>query len=540
MSEKADSVVVCGRGTSKGQVPAGAVRGRRRGVIGHKMPFDNRLRFLIAAAGLGWGVCVWAQAPGGPDASSDDKAAAEEVELGRSIAGPKEQLHTRRYLKGARSAAERGDWKLAVDNLQRLIEQPAGEMVAVSTSQYVSASRYATRMVAELGPEVLDAYRLVYDAEAKALLERGRAAHDEAALYEVLKRFLQTRYGGPAADTLAGWLIDQGRWGEALAVLQVLRYAADPGVPAWAVGLKRAIALAGTGDVAAAQRTLSGLEAAGVSGDRLSAARRWIDAQRTGQDRFESAECWPRDTGNNAATAAMAPVNPASIGRLPWKHQLKLPSGGPSPEQLAQAVHLYQLIPTCQMAATEQCLMVKTPYRMVALRPGDLKKLWEPAAPPLRPLSRNASAVQRRLVFVGGRLSQQSRQNPFLQHPLFADRLATALSVCGPYAYCIEPEGSSLFRGEDEDARVQVFGGGQGRVMVMINGRRQQSDSFANALAAYDLRSEGKLVWSRGRSGSGKDPLGTVRFLTAPLALGPGELLVSYHTSQEIRLGVLD
>jgi hypothetical protein len=97
---------------------------------------------------------------------------------------------------------------------------------------YESARRQAARVLASLPPEGLQAYRLFYDGQAKRLLDRALAEHDSAALRLIASRYLMTQYGDDASEILASWALDEGRPGEALALLtDVLELVPDRDVP---------------------------------------------------------------------------------------------------------------------------------------------------------------------------------------------------------------------------------------------------------------------------------------------------------------------
>lgn len=145
----------------------------------------------------------------------------------------------------AEEGIARFDWKLAIDSLQRVIEDPEGALVerddpeSGSTPLYESARRQATRRLATLPPEGMEAYRILYDGKAKGMLDRARAAHDSETLRQVVERFLLTSSGDDACDLLASWELDAGRPGRALAMLIDLReLVPDSDVPVELVNAK--------------------------------------------------------------------------------------------------------------------------------------------------------------------------------------------------------------------------------------------------------------------------------------------------------------
>ncbi|MCH7719562.1 MAG: PQQ-binding-like beta-propeller repeat protein, partial [Planctomycetes bacterium] len=165
---------------------------------------------------------------------------------------------TERLLRVGSEAIARGDWKLAIDSLQRILDDtnsstlvpdaqskiaalsgatgglPTGASGATvpgapgSTSTealvdqppvFRSAQDVAERILATMPEDGLRAYRILYDGQAKAAYHRAVDEHDGRALTTLARRFLLSSWGDDAAVLAAAWALDAGRSAEALSLL---------------------------------------------------------------------------------------------------------------------------------------------------------------------------------------------------------------------------------------------------------------------------------------------------------------------------------
>ena len=114
---------------------------------------------------------------------------------------------------------------------------------------------------------------------------------------------------------------------------------------------------------------------------------------------------------------------------------------------------------------------------------------------------------------------------------LWRDAAYGAFSSDGHAAFCVET--ASNIQQTNNVQRMVIMAGGR-RVM---NGT--QGLTASNRLAAYELTSEGKLLWEVGGSSTDDPSLTETFFLGAPLPFGE-RLYVLGETKGEIRLIVLD
>jgi len=169
----------------------------------------------------------------------------------------------RNLFERADGGAARGDWKLVIDSLQRIIARPQAALVPVvdrpdgntqgigdatrageggrsapgrrggraakparpdaGDGRYESARRAAVRYLAALPVEALGAYRTLYDGHARRLLDEGLTTGRREPVEKLAEEYFHTSYGDDACDLLASDALDRGRPVEALFWLNRLR-----------------------------------------------------------------------------------------------------------------------------------------------------------------------------------------------------------------------------------------------------------------------------------------------------------------------------
>ena len=224
-------------------------------------------------------------------------------------------------IKRALEGIDRRDWKLAIDSLQRIIDDPQGVLLERSPGLYETARRYAERTLGNLEPRGLAAYRVLYDGRARAALDRAVAVHDVAALARVVNRYLLTSHGDNAADVLASWMLDAGRPAEALAIFERIELLCpDSDVPAESIAVRRAAALAMLGQFDSA-RAVAGDASSDLDPSMTDMLAGLIEALSDGNDagsqpwRSPGDTRWPGILGGGRRGGQMPPVTP-SLGRM--------------------------------------------------------------------------------------------------------------------------------------------------------------------------------------------------------------------------------
>lgn len=441
------------------------------------------LAFVAAAGSLvltGFGVTV-----------ADPPAPAPRTEREGLI--PPSDRDAESWLKRARDAAAQQDWKLAADTLMRVVEQFGDKTVSPDDGQqFLSALRCAQDQIASWPAEGLQTYRLLYDAEVRALLTAAQSAGDLPALRRIASRFPHTTPGPEAINLLAARLIDAQEFGEAVDLLNQLLGLPHATIPAWQTLQKLAVATAMSGDATTAQRTL----------ERLKSA---VPADQAGRvAMIESFLSKAKDTAATTANAArqLTPVEPALTADASLRDDLLG----------AQRVNLPNLLRLTkktgrpvvwQMAFDGKNIFTTCPEGLVAHDLEGFERLWR--AVPKRPTRDPRVEAQRQLMGTYN-VDNADRLDEFTTRSLFHEyrgALSTALGL----VFMIEQIGTSN----------EQFPSKEG---VPPPNNIFVGDEFAepNSLRAFEAES-GKAVWTKGRGGPVEDGLRYAHFLSTPIAV---------------------
>jgi len=302
-------------------------------------------------------------------------------------------------LSRAEDGIARQDWKFAIDSLQRIIEDPdqsldvrPGELSSDAVQGvYESVRKVATRRLASLPPEALRAYRVLYDGRARGMLDRAMAEHDEELLRELVSRYLLTSYGDAAAETLASWLIDQGRPAEALAFLEEVRaLVPDRDWAAVPAELKRATALAWLGDAETATAIIERLYEEYPSSQLppvvIKAFLADVEKQASARDAATMAALedahWIGHGGLPSRRGAMPAIEPTLHRAAPWRFDFpagltRQTVGRWRPASTLEDSSSNLAAPTAQVAAADGKIFARTPAGVYALHARDLTPVWE-------------------------------------------------------------------------------------------------------------------------------------------------------------------
>lgn len=430
-------------------------------------------------------------------------------------------------LMRAEEGIARRDWKLAIDSLQRVIEDRAGTLVPRDDGAneggllFESGRRRALRRLATLPAEGKLAYRVLYDGKAKGLFERARAASDPAGMQAVVDRFLLTRYGDDAADWIASRAIDEGRFGEAAALLNdILTYVPDHDVPPERVYAKLWAASTFKGFPDEALKAVESYrqhvaEKGGAPdrfamivealGDEWAARTRQLLAESEG-----SRESLPRRMGPQ--------LTPSLGGPVPWGYELT----GTAADLWRRIADFHPgeapPIPRMDLVGNGQQLFVRTPGGCAALDMEDLSLVWQAAA---TSLPRAAVVEEPRRGLSPATLSRPS--GPYVEDT------ANQISLAHGLVFTIERQGTSEFIDRD---RVRAGG-----VLFMRAGPRTLRGISGTRLIAYDSQT-GDTAWQRGRTDDGEDVLANVRFSSPPIAVND-QLWAPYMQGSDLYVAAL-
>lgn len=446
-------------------------------------------------------------------------------------------------LKRANEAVQREDWKLTIDSLQRIVELPGDSVLRADDQTYESARRHAHRVIASLPPAGLEAYRLLYDGEAEAKYRRAIETHDEAALREIVDRFLLTRFGDRAADVLAGWWIDEGRAATAVSLLRdVQDIYPDSQIPklVWQAKLALATALAGRPHAALAMATAwpTTAPAPTALGARLGPIRAELARSRPASP--ATVQEWPMFMGDAARTGLMPPVEPTFLESSPWR--VNLPHDTPGPlDDAYEYQRQTRALPVMQPVTDGRTLVVKCEGRLLALDAETFDPIWQTAAPSQ---SLAQALRQRQAVFQQinrgvppGETAAYDRAGRALR--LFADCVGGSVAMSHGMAFTIERGAESLVLLEERLGR-------ENNPNIVFDDAR----TITNQLVAYDLQT-GAIRWRCGsteevtrRPGSprpeepAEELLGPVEFLAPPVPVGD-DLLVPCRSASDLYAIVL-
>lgn len=297
------------------------------------------LTILLASAWLWISSAVLAQDPQ-PTASAPAAELVEELLPGGAVL--KTDADQQRLLERAEQYAAENRPDLAATLYQKLLDE-AGQTLAIEklteptspTSSplvlYRPLSEKIDRSLQAQPPVVLEAYRTLADAEARAVLAAG-GEYDEQTLTKVVRRFLLSSLGEDAALRLASLALDQHDYGRALSILKKAVELHPETAPLSAPLQSRlAVAAAGAHDGATAEQALIDLKA---STDRDSSPDLYkLVSTAVAQLKNASTAAipgptrdWPMPFGNPARSGRMlALAASATAGDLAELHSVQWP-----------------------------------------------------------------------------------------------------------------------------------------------------------------------------------------------------------------------
>lgn len=415
-------------------------------------------------------------------------------------------------LERAQEGVDRGDWKLAIDSLQRIVENPEGSVVPTRKATTEMGAVYEPvrilvhQAIASLPPEGLRAYRVLFDGRARGIFERARESHDLTGLRQVVDHYLLTSSGDDAADLLASRLLDTGDPAGAERALRLLvDIVPDSDVPRLSVLTKLAAARVLQGFPEDAARIVQDLKA---GRDDLAVDLAWIDrlAELPPVASLAAASsvsgAWPTRLGPPGALGQMQPVAPSLSVETPWAFTHPLASGssarrliGTATEQPLRLSHVYPV-------AAGGKLFIRQYLGVIALDLDELRPVWSyPTSTGNAALTSATTADLRRSV---ARWAAEDATQ---------DSVGVSLSAGAGLVFFIERSGTGDIPASELDSEAAAALDAQNAA------RRTRSwarPTLMNRLVAVDMES-GEDAWSRGRTSNPQDVLGGVEFLAPPI-----------------------
>jgi len=469
-------------------------------------------------------------APIRPQILEADEAMRRFAEGGGLI--PAYDRDAERWLRRAREASERNDWKLAIDTLERVIREHGTSIVATGEqASFRLAVDLAIGQMANFPPEGLRAYQILSDPIANRLLERGLAEHDLNALREIADVYPVASAGARALDELTVRLLDQRRALEALDYLNKLsQYHPNYLLPE-EIGLRRALGFALMGRDRAAGAALDILEqnhgADDGFNDRLQRLRKFLSsarATRAGEMRFSLA--WPTRMGPMQNGCARIPT-PSLVSAAADYFEYPL-TERPQRATVSKIMRRKGRPPVWRAVSNGELLYVTCPTGLFALDLSTLKLAWRAfqKADDV-PEARAIHQMQR-----AGRLRFQQeeieRLDEFTTTALYREYKGAVSTGLG-LTFVIQQSplvGELTPTARGRPARSQPLS--------------SADSAWSNAIVAYEA-DNGRIKWILGPGGRNVDSkLADARFYCTPVA-ADDELLVTYvRQSGDFYLGALD
>jgi outer membrane protein assembly factor BamB len=457
-------------------------------------------------------------------------------------------------------AAGRGD--LAPVLWQRVLDE-AGDVLASQSDGKTETRRHVyqsyrplreevlRRMIAS-GPAALREYRLHADGQAKSTLSRVSSASDrdrEAALTEIVQRWLLTSSGPQAAFELACRRIESGDHLAAVRLLAMLEAIPDHGLAAAALTTRHSVALQRLGLVAAARERLSrdatvplairdllDIEFAKTMPRASSAAAVPLPADPLAGRPPTLASRWeqlvpyvlraapPPPTGGRGVAVVM--VNGRQVvmqmdasGRMVQPSQAANTGQILEPGQLSARWREANWQPVLQAEIAGDRLLLKSQERLLCLEPGSGRTLWMgrrnsyPHAP--------ESSQIWQLQLMGARVASghvSHSPQSLTEVTLFGDQIPQLFTVSDDLVLNIEGQPAYLVpeppkTADNADNNAPPFRAN----VIHLNAFPEAASARRTWLTAYDLRT-GKLRWHRAPADEANAaPQG---FVSAPTPLG--------------------
>ncbi|MFQ5411588.1 MAG: PQQ-binding-like beta-propeller repeat protein, partial [Phycisphaerae bacterium] len=481
------------------------------------------------------------QAPGIPAALVSTQTRSTPDTQGHKGLEPPNDRDAESWLKRAKEAAEREDWKLAADTLERLIREHGDRTVSLDEAHYYSAIHLAREQIAHWPPAGLAAYRVLYDSEAQRLLDRAKRAYDLNALREIARNYPLTTPGPEAIHLLATWLLDRRQPSEAIELLDRLSQLPHNPVPRWQILLKLAVAHTLTDQrvhTATILEEMSGLRDTAEKEvpldwpDRIETIRRFFEDVKldaAAESGVLPATRWPHLLGNAARSGRMAPIEPIST------RDDNLTAIFPGAERLnmrtVRKVALRKARPPVwQPVSDGHRLFVTCPSGLQARDLATFGFLWQ-AVPKYRPRNPEINRFRQAAVFGGW--------NPYYNNKNATPRLdvLSTDTLFREYRGALSTAFEMVFVIEQDGTRGEQLPSNQG-VAPDNRGIDEEDLSEPNTLRAYESET-GRAVWTKGRGGAPDDPLRQAHFKAAPIAAG-SYLIVPYIQGGDFSLAVLN
>lgn len=444
-----------------------------------------------------------------------------------------------RQLARAESAAAKGDWLDAVQELQDFLDRPQDALWQRSDGAWVSLQAEVEARIGELPPAGRAVYQAEFGDAAARLLRQAEGPDALRGAAIVANRFYHTDAGKQAAARVASLLLDRGEYRAASAwYARLMNEPAFRNAVDWRAKATYALVQAGEQTLAAplleslAQQPARPLVGTAASNDSLAA---WIRRQPVQTHGTPQLSEWLNQYGNAAHVGRAPPCVPLLLER--WSHPL---TARHALEQQLRSLmldledHQRAAIPTLAPIVAGGCVVYRTLHGLAAVDARTGRLLWEsePGVSAERILAHEPPDASGSGWAPDGIVADYNDTN-FEQHPLtsllFRDAGYGLVSSDGRRVYSIEnsvlmPPASFGWWGNNSPAQQDPY----------------HRDWSSNQIYAYDLAT-GVREWEAGgrRTREPFDPpLAGVFFFGPPVAEG-GDLFAIGERDGEVLLFVL-
>ena len=138
-----------------------------------------------------------------------------------------------KWVSKALEYKEAGQWSKSVEIFQRVIEEGEDAVVSSDGRLYQSVRAHCHKLIASSlkeGPDLVAAYRLATDVQARRLFEEASAQRNPEALMKMASRYFCSTVGDDALEMAGDLFLDRRDYARALRTwMQLFRIKAIPG-----------------------------------------------------------------------------------------------------------------------------------------------------------------------------------------------------------------------------------------------------------------------------------------------------------------------
>jgi outer membrane protein assembly factor BamB len=223
-------------------------------------------------------------------------------------------------MRKAQALVKTGQWKDALELLQKISELPEDSLHRTEAGRWVSLRTESQRIFATAPGEVLEDYRVQFGGLARQLLAEALRAGDRAAIGHVAQKYFHTEAGYEAADRLGSLHLDRGELPLAVHWFNALWQARAPVTrqALWRSKASFAMKQAGQTDLSREILDVTGAPAAVVIAGQSREAGPWMSAAGSARGPLESALAeWPVFYGSARRTGVATGGEPLLLPR--WR-----------------------------------------------------------------------------------------------------------------------------------------------------------------------------------------------------------------------------